>query len=332
MSENNITFIKRLSKLPKKAKKDFHYWADYIEILCLVNKDGIISQTDFIDRLKAEVRDIEDSEEYDKSKRNYEINERATLFVEDCFRILESRVSAFNLHYPFSLSEGNKSLHLKSACDLKQKIYFFLLFSSNLGYFNMYKNILTSTFELVSLASLKHMLPVHASSFIFGSSNIEKIEDADERLTLFWDKLQDLATVLKENVIINKQQLSKYNKGDGGLDLVAWIDLGDGNKHFPLYFCQCACTPEWNVKQNSSKFDRWNNFMSFSTYPLNFIFIPYSFRSATGEWHEEQLIEKSILIDRQRLLRNFEPYENEFLAFDSNSILDEILLEKESTV
>lgn len=324
--------IDKLGKTPKKAKKDFHYWADYIEILCLINKDGIVSQNDFIDRLKKD-RDIEDSEDFDKAEKNSKKNEKASLFAEDCFKLLESRVTAFKEYYPFSISEGNKSLHFTNNVALKQKIYLFLLMSSNLGYFANFNNELTSSFERLSLGALKNILPLNNSkSFIFGSSNIEKIEDETERNNFFWDKLQVLAQTLKESVIVPKEDLSKHHRGDGGLDLVAWVDLGDNNRHFPLFFCQCACTPEWNTKQNSTKFDRWNNFMSFSTYPLNIIFIPFAFRSANGDWHEEYLIEKSVLFDRQRLLSNFQSSENEFLEYESNDIIEQIITHKESVV
>jgi hypothetical protein len=324
--------IKKLGVIPKKAKKDFHYWADYIEILCLINKDGITSQNDFIDRLKKQ-RDEEDSEEFDKVEKNSKKNERVSLFAEDCFKLLESRVSTFKNYYPFIISEDNKSIHLKNPIDLQQKIYLFLLMSSSLGYFETFNSELTSSFERLSLGALKNILPPRISkSFIFGSSNIEKIEDETERNNLFWDKLQGLTTTLKEKVNITKEQLSKNHKGDGGLDLVAWIDLGDNNRHFPMYFCQCACTPEWNIKQNSIKFDRWNNFMSFSNYPLNIIFIPFAFRSSNGDWHEEYLIEKTILFDRQRLLYNFKGIENEFLEYESSNIIDQIVTQKESVV
>jgi len=332
MIVDQLEIIKKLGKIPSKSKKDFHYWADYIEILCLINKDGIISQSDFIDRLKKE-RDLEDSEDYDKTEKNSKKNEKANLFAEDCFKLLDSRITTFKNYYPFTLSEDSKSLYTKTSIDLKQKIYLFLLMSSNLGYFEKFNTELTSSFELLSLGALKNILPPNNSkSFIFGSSNIEKIKNEKVRNDTFWKKLQHLATTLKEKVNILEEDLSKYNKGDGGLDLVAWIDLGDNNRHFPIFFCQCACTPEWNSKQNSSKFDRWNNFMSFATYPQNIIFIPFAFRSANGDWHEEYLIEKTIVFDRQRLLHNFQAYESDFLTYTSNDVIQQILTQKESVV
>ena len=40
------------------------------------------------------------------------------------------------------------------------------------------------------------------------------------------------------------------DRGDGGLDLVAWLDMDDPRGHMPLVFGQCACSPtDWESKQ-----------------------------------------------------------------------------------
>lgn len=314
--------------IPNYNKEEHHHWADYIELMCLLNKDGITSQTDFLDRTSPQ-KDVEDSEDYRGSKKNIDLNETTSQDAEDYFRVLEYRVSAFHKYYPFRLSDNGKSIYLISSLTDDHKLYLSLLFSSLLGPFKEFKPELTSSFELISQHALKRLLPVNSKSFIFGSSNIDNASTEKEAHSLLWEKLHQLASNIKESVVIKKENLSQYNRGDGGLDIYAWVDLGDSNQHFPLFFCQCACTPEWVKKQNSSKFDRWSNFISFSTYPLNIVFIPFSFRSATGEWHKSYHIEKSILVDRQRLLYCFQEDENKFLMMESFKAVDHILKIKE---
>jgi hypothetical protein len=302
-------------------------------MLCLINVDGQISQNDFIDRIKGDDRDLEDSDDYTDEKSNIKENERFSLFAEDCFKLGEYRQNVFRYFYPFRLSEDRKNILLTSDISLKNKIYFFLLFCSNLGYLRDYTNEFTSSFENFSHKCFTRILPSHISrSYLFGSSNIDQIQNDDEKSLSFWKKINELADNIKESVVIQRDKLSRSNMGDGGLDIVGWIELGDNCPHKPLFFGQCACTSEWNVKQNSSKYDRWTNFITFSTYPLNFIFIPFAFRGANGDWHEAHFIEKSILFDRLRLIINFIDGDEEFKQYISSPIVDEIINLKESII
>lgn len=177
---------------------------------------------------------------------------------------------------------------------------------------------------------MKNILPPQAECYFFGSSNVSDLQSA----TTFYNRLEQLVERLGEHITpqLTPDSLSKFNKGDGGLDIYGFIKFGDNLRHFPLYFAQCACTPEWVSKQNSSKRGRWGNFMTFSVTPVNFIFIPFSFRSATGEWHEQHKIEDSVVIDRQRLVHNFDYCLKEFPEMPIFEIIDEILNCKEEIV
>lgn len=327
--KNNVRETSLTITLPNYKKKDSHHWADFIELLCLLNKDGEMSQTDFLDRTGPQ-RDIEDSEDFGGLRKNIEINETKSQDAEDYFKVIDYRVSTFRAYYPFELSVDKRMISLKPNLTNSNKLYLSLLFSSLLGPFKKYKSELTSSFELLSQEALKKLLPANSKSILFGSSNIQVEEDEIKSSSLFWDKLNQLAGHIRETVKIKREELSRYNKGDGGLDIYAWIDLGDTNKHFPLFFCQCACTPEWTKKQNSSKYARWDNFISLSTYPANVIFIPFSFRSATGDWHESYQIEKSIVIDRERLIYCFIESEKKFKEFRSARVIEEVLKYKEA--
>ncbi|MGN6639698.1 MAG: hypothetical protein ACTHJ8_12365 [Mucilaginibacter sp.] len=323
-------FLTKISSLPKHApKKDTHYWADYLELLCLFNKDSIVSQNDFIDRLNPR-KDLEDNQ--DTKRPAAEQNDANNVLAEDVFALIAYRFAAFKEYYPFKISEDQKTLHAKKKLSIKHKIYLFLLFSSSLGIFQDYTSILTSSFEHLSLAVLRKMLPQNAKAVIFGSSNIESAKAEKTKNEKFWKKLNKLANDLKERVIIEESTISDRNRGDGGLDLYSWFELGDENRHFPMIFCQCACTPDWVNKQHSSKFDSWNEYLTFATYPLNMIFVPYSFRRANGEWHEPTKIAKSILMDRQRLLYLLGGDDKIFERFKSFELINQVMDFKEAIV
>ena len=62
-----------LQTLPSTS--DGHEWADYIELLCLTNKDGRISKADVLDFVRERIKDLkegrtqEDSEAEEKEAR-----------------------------------------------------------------------------------------------------------------------------------------------------------------------------------------------------------------------------------------------------------------------
>ncbi|WP_130854977.1 hypothetical protein [Olivibacter jilunii] len=315
---------------PNFQKKDNHHWADYLELLCVFNIDKMLSQNDFIDRLSNR-RDREDTDDFKKHRAAIEINQNNSILAEDVYSLIAYRVEVFKGYYPFYLSDDNKVIYFKEDISDRSKIYILMLFCSCLGAFSKYNSIFTSSFEQLSLLVLKAVLPAGAEVHLFGSSNIESVGEESKKNELFWEKLTTLAEHLREQVLIKREDLSEKNRGDGGLDIYGLSRLGDKNKHFPIYFCQCACTPEWVNKQHSSKFDSWNEFITLSTYPLNVVFIPYSFRRANGNWHEEYKIKKSVVFDRQRMLHHLHE-EIELKKFDSFDIIAEILATKESVV
>ena len=331
MNQNQQKIIRKLKTPPKYLKKDIHHWADYLELLCMVNMDGVVSKNDFIDRIRNLAgKNSDDNEEGEKDERATKYSEKFERYANDYFQVIEYRHNAFKAYYPFKLSEDSERIELIENITNQHRFYFFLLYCSTLGYCDSYSNKLTSLFELVSVRVMKNILPSQAECFFFGSSNIEDLQSASN----FYDRLAELVNTLGEHISshLSPESLSKYHKGDGGLDIYGFVRLGDTLRHFPIYFAQCACTPEWLSKQNSSKRGRWNNFMTFAVTPLNIIFIPFSFRSANGEWHEQYKIEDSILMDRQRLIYNFDYCIDEFSQMPLFEIIDEILDCKEELV
>lgn len=205
-----------------------------------------------------------------------------------------------------------------------------MLLSANLQYSGGFTTQLTGTFEFVSRYVLKSFLPKRAKVKLFASSNTEKTEKWVVGASKFWDKLKYLETFLKGNIRITEDQLSKYDKGDGGLDLVAMIPSGDNENHFPIVFAQCACSPtEWITKQHSTSPSEWNPMMVFATLPQRFMFIPQNYRDAQDSWFSSHKIKETILMDRQRIIHNFKKM-NKFKGYNSYNIVEQIINKKES--
>lgn len=286
-----------LDKLPDSTEA--HVWADYIELLCLVNPDQTLSIADLKDRIRerrdvgegtAEPDDIHDLGESEKE-------DRRTRRAADWYRHLRFRMGLFGDWYPFNVSPAADELSVVNPFGPRQRLYVFLLLASNLRYIRRHTNNLTTCFEILSATVLRKMLPDGAEVYHFGPRHQEGRYSGT-----LWNKIRQLADDLAEVFVAREEEFPPQNTGDGGLDLVAWVPMGDQLSTRLLVFGQCACTSEWVIKQHSSGPAVWINRIRFQAPPSNFVFIPISFRSTDGRWHKSDDIHQTVLLDRYRLL------------------------------
>lgn len=332
MEEKVNFFLQKLKELPECRNDDFYRLADYIELKCLVNPDGSYSQKEFIDDAIQRAEDLGEGDfEANKDIKklpNAKKKDKWEKIANDSFRVIESRINLFKEDYPFALTENKKSIQLKE--DYKSKfLYILLLLCSDLKYTLKFKKELTSSFELASADVIGKLLP-NAETRIFGSSNTEEEEDKEWKSDKLWDKLKWLESFLVEKLKITEQDLSQYDKGDRGIDIVSKIPSGDNLTHLQIFFAQCACSPkDWVVKQDSMKFDSWYELINLSTTPNYLMFIPQSFRDSTGDWHDRTRIKRTILFDRYRIIKNFtKPDKSK--DYTSYPIVEKIMEIKES--
>ena len=331
-------YLRKLKILPRCNKEDLYKWADYIELKCLCNIDNSYSTNEFIDDAKPRTEDLgegdfEDAEADAKKKLSRaERNDKWETLSREAFRIIVNRRNTFGDFYPFQTSDNDLSIQLEEEISINHKVYLFLLYSANLQYTLKFKKELTSSFEIYSKQVLKKFLPKTANVKIFGSSNTDDSTDEISEDAKLWSKLKFLESFLDERLIIEEKDISKYNKGDGGLDIVAKLSMGDNNSHFPITFAQCACSPvDWITKQSSIKVDVWRQKITLKTIPQYYIFIPQSFRDASGDWFDRTKIHETIIIDRQRLIKNFKS-KKRFKKMSSYKIVDELIKIKEGVV
>ena len=305
-----LPFLK-LSKLPDSS--ELHIWADYVELVCLTDPDELMSKSSVLDRLGdrkilgekiAESDDgqglddlTDESERIDHARRN---STRDILKVDTIFRILRYRVGAFGDFYPFALSSDGGELSLIRPITPEHKLYLFFLLSSNSEYITArrHRNRFYSNFEVASFRALQNYLPDEAQVHMFGTHPLNNGKYSGQ----LRKKIETLANDLHEKPVCDLNQFSVHNPGDKGLDLVAWLPLGDDETSFLIAFGQCACTlDDWVSKQHSSSAAAWRNTIHLTAPPSNFTFIPFCFRDASGKWYASTSIQESIVIDRLRL-------------------------------
>ena len=340
----SASYIHRLQVKPNYPKYISLHWADYIELLCLANLDGELSEADIIDRFSERERDLREGDPTDIEKlklfeeesgtatRRAEINDQWNIQLEDWFKVIRIRASNYGVAYPFEVTENE--IRRKSVLTSDHKIYIYLLLCSNLYLFDKRSQItLTSAFEIICYEALKAILPTHAEIHLFGSNPLNSKGRYNGTLS-FWDKMSKLASDLCEQVNsrVKESDYPKKNKGDDGLDIVAWIPVGDSLPTMPIFFGQCACTTDWVTKQNDSAFHAWSNKINFTNYINNLIFIPFCYRGADGNWFKIGDIRLSFLLDRKRIMHNLGTGFLGLKSLAAATIIDEIIAAREEVV
>ena len=320
-----------LDHLPNAPQIDIYIWIDHIELICLVSEDREISKADIVDRFRERIDDLGEGEDTDPENDEIDIHNEpdpAAIVdnwnrrINDWFRHMQYRKGAFSESYPFDV-EGDL-IKVKENLTVVQKLYVYLLLAANLRYLKSQQQLITGNFEMLSCEVLKSCMPTDSEVHIFGTAAREGAKFTG-RLR---DKIKRLATEINENVVLPEEKISTYDTGDNGLDIVAWLPLGDKSGGLPLAFGQCACTTEWDVKQHSCEPGRWRKVLSLTASPAVYVFIPCCFRDGQGEWHKPQDIGDTVVIDRQRfvyLLRNkIECFEKQ----QSFQVIDAILAQR----
>jgi hypothetical protein len=332
--------VRNIERLPNE--RELHHWADYAELNCLVSSDGLYSPSQlavqirrgrdtgqaatastqgdaFVDERTLDALlgvadsadpalDILDSAwdaDLDIRTTDSEPLEGADLRdsfsrrADDIWRHLKYRSSAFAENWPFLLEPITQTLQLVDELTEGQKLYSFFLLCSSLRYVdasNMAK--LTRAFELVAHRALSAAFPgwqVH----VFGTAAEAGSMFSQSQL---WERLIALAAALRCRLLVDREEVSDKNVGDGGLDLVAWLPLPEKSKGLPMAFAQCACgASNWKQKQGEANEDHWGEIIKLSASLQNWTFIPFCYHNPQGDWETRFQVQKGILADRLRL-------------------------------
>lgn len=312
--------FKNLQNCPTTSKYKHHYTCDYIEILALANND-LLSKSDIVNRLyygdsNQDEPEIEDDKHDSK--------------VLELFSILEVRSETFKEFYPFEIiTDIVSSITLKKQLSDLHKKYIFLLLSSSLSYIAQKEivkknNTLENDFELFSYETLKN--------YISEDINIHQFGQATYSGTLK-EKVDKLAKDLNFRTTYKKHYFNDNNRGDRGIDLVAWKQFpnDENNVNIALYLAQCATGKDWIKKQDDV--DKFKNYIHFESHITNLFFIPYDGRDENRNFSEEKdiNISKYILFDRVRLL-NIIDNDYDISELDSYKLIEKAIDYKEDII
>ena len=320
MKMNSKTYIKKqfeiLDLVPQKfTPNKRHLFADYFELSCLFSNDEL-SQTDFLSKYEKENIDLVIIEnDYDEiGSLKADADEKNELWANAIYSICEERKSQLGDNYPFELF--NKSIDLKkSLCD-ENKIYLFLLLSSNLNYFKEFESILTSDFEEVSFQSLRGFLPKSAIVKQLG-------KNSDLSGTTAKKKILELADLM--NIRFNQKEIEDNVRGnqERGLDIVGWIPYNDKIPNFVSILGQCACGKEWYKKQGETR--RYENayYNFYRNKPIHAMFIPYALIRDSSSFYQSDEVD-CLLFERLRILENIKDT-NFFNSLETKKIVNECI-------
>lgn len=292
-----------------------HEWADYCELVCLISSDSISSED-----IKKRVGISADFEPKDVIERSKSLREdKISGIVEDAFSLMRLRQSLLTDMYPFVVNEDGQVSESNVSYSHKQIIYTLLLLSANLKYVKHFNNF-TSDFEVICLYSMRSFLP-NANVKLFGSSNVCSLGDEDKFInTKLKQRCQELGEFLSidiHNDTINL--IPEKNLGDGGLDIVATIDMNDKRISHPVFFAQCACGKDaWMQKQLSTSHLEWDKWLhTYQTSIQNYIFVPSFLMTNDKEWVDKTDITHAILIDRFRILTLCNEFDTTVLSLNN---------------
>lgn len=328
------SILKKEMTRPKLS--DLYFWCDFIELKCLVDTDrrygrGRLHELlDDTAQLYGEQTDADDDglgidfdedgegEQDGGAEPNIEDLEEGLISapsgndippslanesrVAGYFKNLAYRAELFGDAYPFALSSDHQEILVRPIDTAARKLYVQLLLSSSLRLVPDTRWAeLTETFEIVSEQIFAKLMPSGWQVHRFGAKGATRYKG------LLFDKLTKLATDLRSELRLQAHDFKPNNRGDGGLDLVAWHPMGDSRDSIPIALAQCGCTAdEWSKKSlEAAPAKLWPHIPTLHPW-ATYYFMPHDLVSFVGtkqDWQRRAEVTSCIVVDRLRLLK-----------------------------
>lgn len=310
LDEKLTAFFSNRFNLKKPAEPTHltHIYADYVELIALVNSDSFVTISDIIDRFNDECINIiehykskEQTENYYfKQKYDAEIGSEEPIkddlkysYVVNLFAIIKDRAFLYDDIYPFELENDN--LKTKSTLNEHNLLYIATLLCSSLNTFKTFNHILTAEFEEISANALASYLGEKAKVKQFGKKSAYNGNAKENIMALAGDMF----------VEVNKKNLVKIpdtNQQERGLDIAAWFPFKDLFANMLVLLFQCACGKDWIKKQDDVK--RYEKYLVFNFIkPIYGMCIPYGVITDFLEIHQsDDILVDGLLFDRNRII------------------------------
>ncbi|PRD64147.1 hypothetical protein [Malikia granosa] len=283
-------------------------WADYVELLCLSSRNGMVSRGN----LQAQVQESEDVQaDFDSEDAPDEgdadpgpdmLNDKVSAKWDDIRQRLLVREKSFP-GWPFEL-DGNT---LRSKFDHDNdahQLYATLLIASSMRLCHDKRaGEVSAAFEEIAYHWLRQSLNELWEVRPFGAH--QTLPNA--YTGTLYQKLQAFAADIEGVLLKNQNDYDPRDTGDGGIDVVAWQNMGDRRGNIPVIFGQCACSPtDWESKQ----LDVTPASTEAHIHPQHpgaaYCFIPHDLMQSDKQWQRESHVKRTIMVDRVRLLRLFD--------------------------
>lgn len=303
--------LHNLTAPPKVGRSELYRWCDYIELRCLTHVDGRFSRDAFAEAME-ETRDTAsapdpDADAFDDNEEDQQNGPPAYRDAEEeasanYFRHFRWRATTFADAWPFSLDANANEITLKNDLEPNHYLYLALLLSASLRYSpGSRRRALTGRFERLSLSIFRKLMPTGAQVHAFGAAEGERYRGH------LHDRLQALCSDIRGHLHLKREHFAERDSGDGGLDIVAWHDLGDERDRIPISFAQCGCTAEgWPDKMLEASPDKLSGNLHVPHPWATYYFMPLDLGAEIDgrmDWHMKSDFGRAIVIDRLRFLR-----------------------------
>lgn len=270
--------------LDRPRDHDTHTLADFLELLCLVSLDRQVST----DTLRDYIED-------NRGKHSYQLRDE---HLEDVLGQVRWRVEALADWYPFTLTNHGRVVEAPDEISPNQSKYVSLLICANLPFFERNeRQALTDFFERLSENVLRELWPVAGTAMTVGKNTTALTGSKAARLNT-------LGKLIGANPILKDTDFREGDKGDGGIDLAAYIEL-DRFEHQNTISAlgQCACSrSEWSAKHSEITHTRLRTLLPHTALWMEMLFTPILFRENSGKWAVPGDVPAITLVDRLRLI------------------------------
>lgn len=293
------SLLKPLDVLPRFAYP--FLWADYVELLCLCSKNSLISKGN----LQAQAQEAEDLQadlEDNRDENSEPLDDKISNRWGDIQKRLQARSKSFP-GWPFEL-DGDV---LRSRFEPEKpdhRLYVTLLVASSLRLcLNKRHPEITGAFEEISYHWLRQSLTSIWQVRLFGAHQTLP----NSYSGTLYVKLSKLAQDVQGRLLKSAQDYDPRDTGDGGIDLVAWQNMGDQRGNMLVIFGQCACSPtDWESKQLDVTPASTEAHIHLDHPGAAYCFVPHDLSINETTWARASHVRRTIIVDRLRLLNLFE--------------------------
>jgi len=116
-------------------------------------------------------------------------------------------------------------------------------------------------------------------------------------------RIQKLVPELSRTLRESHDDLTDYKRSranEFGLDVVSYLNFGDGKGGNPVYLVQCASGHNWQSKLKQPDMAIWKNLIKFNSPPMKMVALPFELSRSDFIIRSKQ--SEGILLDRYRIL------------------------------